>query len=410
MTPAAQSSPPRIALIGVSGYGIIYLQLLRAALRSGSVRLVAAVIINPRETAGIVAELQAGGTVIYGSADELFAREAGKIDLCMIPTGIPWHARLTVAALRAGMNVLVEKPLAGSVADCTAIRQAETATGHWVAVGFQDIYSDEARRLKARLLAGIIGNLQTVRMIGLWPRPRAYFARNHWAGRIRADGAAVLDSPLNNAFAHFVNLGLFFAGPSAGESGTVRIESAELLRAHAIEMFDTAVVRGETASGARFWCGFSHTIETTRQPEIHLVGDAGRIEWHHEAGCMITTADGREEVLALPDAFACRDAMFASVLARLRDPRAFICTTALAERHSLFVENVQNAATVHTLPTSAINWLPDASNQSEVPCVRGLAVALGQAFEQGASLASVFAPADSASPFAETTPHALTSP
>lgn len=382
---------PRIALIGVSGYGTIYLQLLRAALRARSVRLAAAAVINPDQVPEVVAELRAGGTAIYGSADALFMHEAGKIDLCMIPTGIQWHARLTIAALRAGMNVLVEKPLAGSIADCAAIRQAEAATGRWVAVGFQDIYSAEARGLKNRISSGAIGRLREVRMLGRWPRPRTYFARNHWAGRRSADGAAVLDSPLNNAFAHFVNLGLFFAGPSAGESTSLRIESAELLRAHAIEMFDTAVVRGESPRGVRFWCGFSHTTGTTRQPEIHLIGDAGRVEWRHEADCTVTPADGCQESFALPDAVACRETMFASVLARLRDPLAFICTTALAERHATFIENVQNISVVRTIPASSINWLPDSTSHSEVPCVQGLATALDRAFDQGSLLASVIA-------------------
>ena len=36
----------------------------------------------------------------------LSAHEGG-IDLCLIPTGIHWHARMTIAALRAGANVLV---------------------------------------------------------------------------------------------------------------------------------------------------------------------------------------------------------------------------------------------------------------------------------------------------------------
>ena len=399
MTPAAQSLPPRIALIGVSGYGTIYLLLLRAALRAKSVRLVAAAIINPDQVPEVVAELRAGGTAIYGSADELFAHETGRIDLCMIPTGIQWHARLAIAALQAGMNVLVEKPLAGSVADCTAIRQAEAATGRWVAVGFQDIYSHEALGLKKRITSGVIGRLREVRMLGLWPRPRAYFARNHWAGRRAADGGAVLDSPLNNAFAHFVNLGLFFAGPAAGESTSVRIESAELLRAHAIEMFDTAVVRGESPHGVRFWFGCSHATETTRQPEIHLIGDAGRIEWRHEAGCTVTLSDGREESFALPDAVACRETMFASVLARLRDSRAFICTTALAGHHSAFIENVQTASTVRTIPSSLIHWLPDSSNHGEIPCVHGLATALDRAFDQG-SLLSFVIPAEAPPPVA----------
>jgi predicted dehydrogenase len=389
MSSDAPTSLPRIALIGVSGYGTIYHQLLRTAAKEHRVRFVAAVIINPAQVADAVAELQAGGTTIYASAEEFFAMESGKIDLCMIPTGIQWHARLTIAALHAGMNVLVEKPLAGSLADTAAMRQAEVATGRWVAVGFQDVYANEARRLKERILSGAIGRLQEIRMIGLWPRPRAYFARNHWAGRIEADGAAVLDSPLNNAFAHFVNLGLFFAGPSADTSASVRIDSAELLRAHPIEMFDTAVIRGVSPEGVRFWLGFSHATRETRQPEIHLEGDTGSAEWQHEGDCEIVSADGSREIIPLPDAVACRETMFDLVLSRLSDPGAFVCTTVIAEQHVRLIEAVQSSGKIRTIADEFIDWIPNASTGDETPAVRGLEAALERAMHQDSPLSSV---------------------
>lgn len=379
---------PRVALIGVTGYGTIYLQLVREALARKAIQLAAAVIINQDQVPEITAELRRVGATIYANTDEFFTREAGRIDLCMIPVGIQWHARITIAALRAGMNVLVEKPLAGSVADVLAIRRAEAASGRWVAVGFQDIYPLEARWLKNQLLAEVIGKVEELRMIGLWPRPRAYFARNHWAGRASADGAAVLDSPLNNAFAHFVNLSLFFAGSSIDASTRVTIESAELFRAHQIDMFDTAVVRGSSASGVRFWFGVSHAIAETRQPEISIRGSAGRAEWWHEQRCVIVDTEGHRRVFPLPSAEESRQHMFSAVVARLSDPAAFICTTAIAEEHTRFVEAVQESSVVRRFPETEIEWNRDPATHSEIPCVRGLAAGLGRAFAAGTPLAS----------------------
>lgn len=386
--PLPKGSLPRVALIGVSGYGTIYLQLLRDVLRRKIITLNAAVIINQREVPDIVAELKAGGTMIYADADDFFAREAGRIDLCLIPVGIQWHARLTVAALHAGMNVLVEKPLAGSLADITAIRRAEADSGRWVAVGFQDLYSLESRWLKTQLIAGVIGKLESIRMIGLWPRPRDYFTRNHWAGRLQADGAAVLDSPLNNAFAHFANLALYFAGPEADESADIRIQSVELYRAHRIETFDTAVVSGVTPANTRLWFGVSHASGTTREPEIYLQGTAGRAEWWHEQRCIVIDTVGRRQVFPLPSTEDSRQLMFAAVLERLRDPSIFVCTTAIAEKHTLLIEAVHQAGPVHEFPRSAVDWIPDAGGRSELPAVHGLAADLDAALLKGGSLAS----------------------
>lgn len=381
-------SLPRVALIGVSGYGTIYLQLLREALREKTVVLTAAVIINQREVPEIVAELKAGGTTIYTDSESFFSRESGRIDLCLIPVGIQWHARLTIAALQSGMNVLVEKPLAGSVADITAIRRAEAASGHLVAVGFQDLYSLESRWLKTQLLAGVIGRLESIRMIGLWPRPRTYFSRNHWAGRIKADGAAVLDSPLNNAFAHFVNLALYFAGSGLDVSADVQLKSAELHRAHSIEMFDTAVVSGSTTSGTQLWFGVSHASGTTREPEIYIKGTKGRAEWWHEQRCIVIDNADRRQVFPLPSTDDSRRLMFDAVLDRLSNPDTFVCTTSIAENHTRLIEAIHQSGPVRDFPESSVDWMDTTQNRGDLPSVHNLAENMNTALLTGSSLSA----------------------
>ena len=53
------SSCPRTALIGVSGYGRIYLELARAAHARGEISFGAVVIINPEEESVIETDLRA---------------------------------------------------------------------------------------------------------------------------------------------------------------------------------------------------------------------------------------------------------------------------------------------------------------------------------------------------------------
>lgn len=378
MTPTS-STRPRVALIGVSGYARVYLALATAARDRGEIDLCAAVIINPAEEAAIEAELRQRGCVIYREYEEMLRQEASRLDLCLIPTGIPWHARMTLASLLAGAHVLVEKPLAGSLAEVTAIRAAEHSTGRFVAVGFQDIYSPVNRWLKQQLCAGVIGRLHTVKFLGLWPRPADYFTRNPWAGRLHANGTQVLDSPLNNAFAHFVNLSLYFAGTDPETSAQTQIESAELLRANAIESFDTSVVRARSPEGIAFWFGATHTCREICEPEIYLEGTAGRVEWKHERSCVLLRADGSREERALPNATANRQSMFAAVLAKLANPGTLVCSTALAERHTAFVEAVHAAARVQAVPPELISWQQPVRGTAPIPVVNGLESALYRA-------------------------------
>src|SRR5258708_26243269 len=126
---------PHVGLIGVSGYARVYLQLLRELQDKGKLRLTAAVVINPHQEPTAIRDLKQRGAQIYSSYEEMFDRHAHQLDLCLIPTGIAWHARMTIAALRAGANVLVEKPLAGSTREIGEIREAEKASGRFVAGG-----------------------------------------------------------------------------------------------------------------------------------------------------------------------------------------------------------------------------------------------------------------------------------
>jgi len=378
----SSSTCPRAALIGVSGYGRIYLELARNAQARGELALIAAVIINPTEEAAIEAQLIASGCRIYRDYTGMLRAEAGQLDLCMIPTGIPWHARMTIAALQAGAHVLVEKPLAGSLAEVAAIRTAEHSSGKFVAVGFQDIYSPVNRWLKQQLCAGVIGQLQSVRFLGLWPRPASYFTRNPWAGRLHADGTQVLDSPLNNAFAHFVNLCLYFAGELPENSASTKIESAELLRANAIESFDTSVVRASSFNGISFWFGATHTCRELIEPEIFIEGSHGKVEWKHESSCVLTTLKGHRDERLLPSISANRQSMFSAALTKVRYPDTFVCTTNLAERHTVFVEAVHAAAPVQTVSPALIEWSSSPTNGELIPIVAGLDTALMRAFDQ----------------------------
>ncbi len=388
MNTASPSSAPRIALIGVTGYAGIYLEMLRPFLKHGEIELTAAVIINRTQPAAATAaaELAGWGVRIYENADAMFAREAGRIDLCLIPTGIAWHARLTVAALHAGMHVLVEKPLAGSRVDVESIREAERETGRWVAVGFQDIFSEAAQGLRAEVEGGLLGRLLSVQALGLWPRPVAYYTRNHWAGRLRADDADVLDSPLNNAFAHFVNLGLFFADAARATERAVEFADAELWRVNAIESFDTAVVRGRLAGDVRFWFGFSHATREVHEPEILLTGTLGRARWIHERQIEIETDGGVRRVSPMPDAFGFRQRMFRAVLARLRNPAVPVCDTALAAKHTAFICDLHAFAGVVDVPVHLVEQ--QLSPQGEVVHLRvpGLGAAMRSAYTTGGTL------------------------
>jgi predicted dehydrogenase len=383
------TSRPRIALIGITGYAQIYVDLLLEQSNADRCELTSVAIIPPHQNHPNAELLRARGAKVYDSFDSLIAGEEGRMDLCIIPTGIHWHARMTIAALRAGANVLVEKPLAGSLSDAEAMIHTAESCRRWIAVGFQDIYAQDYLKLRERLAAGVIGTIESVKVLGLWPRSEEYYTRNQWAGRLFIDGTSALDSPLNNAFAHFVNLAFHLASSGLDPHSPITVEAAELFRARQIESFDTAVVKAHDERGVEFWFGVSHACDQYREPEVHVEGSNGSALWLHERHAEIRYANGEIERCPVPSYDQARQSMFDAVLRRCVDGHYPICGTDIALRHTRFIHELHRQCDIRSLTSKDVSMQRIPGHANEIPAIRNLNRLLDQAMEQRALLREV---------------------
>jgi predicted dehydrogenase len=337
-------------IIGISRYARYHLLIALEQALHGKLRLSAAVVINPEEEAFFCQRLRQLGCEIFVSADAMWEKWSGRVDLCFVPTGIHLHAPMTLQALAAGANVLVEKPLTATVAEAEAIIACERRTGRFVAVGFQDVYTEATWSIKQRLLAGAVGKIRAITLVGLWPRHEGYYLRNDWAGRLMQEGQWVLDSPINNAFAHFLNLGLFWAGSQLDRSASVEAVECELYRVQEIESFDTCCIRARLKEGPELRVYATHSCREERVPRVVLEGTAGTMEWFQESHCNVSAPDGRRERILVPGKIETKLMMADAVLARIDDPRARICGTRIAIEHLRLVEAVHKAVQVVDVP------------------------------------------------------------
>lgn len=347
----------------------------------GRLKLVGVTVINRGEQDGLCRRLERKGIRLFDSYEAMMTALAGEVDLVMIPTGIHWHASMTLAALAAGAHVLVEKPLAPTLAEADAIIAAQEAAGRMVAVGYQDLYVPLAHELKRRILAGEIGRLERVVVRGQWPRTAGYFQRNAWAGRLQVDGRWVLDSPVANAYAHFLMMALFWAGPAAEEAATVETLEAELYRAAPIESFDTCCLRAVTTQGAEVLFYGTHAGSADLPPEIELRGDRGTITWRYERTCTIRRFGRPDEVLPVPDQLDTRLCVLDAVLDRLEGRDRFIVKPRLARAHTRLMNALHEFFPVTTI------CLPDLERNGAGPetsvRIRAVDKAIAAAAERG---------------------------
>lgn len=344
----------KIATVGLGGYAAVICDLLESASLQPDLRLRLAAVCEPDQTthAARIHRLAAAGVATDIEFDS-FIR--GDFDIVWLPLPIHLHRRFTEMSLAAGKHVMCEKPAAGCVDDLDAMIAARDRARRQLLFGFQDIYEPSTGPIKRRLLDGAIGTIESATVIGCWPRSQAYFSRNAWAGRMRFGGEWVLDSPANNALAHFINLALFFLGDSEANAATVRTVAAELYRANSIENYDTAALSITTAAGASMLALLTHACREAVEPVITLRGQRGILEYHVFSHATIT-ASGRVERFELQR--DPRPAMVRALLGACRGdaPEVVgpVATAESARPQLVAINGASEAAAVHNVPSRFI--------------------------------------------------------
>lgn len=286
------------AVVGVRNFADKYIEYVQA-LEDEGIQLSGVVIRDQVKNAERAAELRSEGVRVFSSFDELLSEGRGAIDVVGIPTSIPTHDDLAIEAMERGYDVLMEKPPAPTVEQVDNIRRTAEETGRMCSVGFQFIYSPSIRELKALILDGELGDVETLAAWGKWRRTRSYYERNPWAGRSILDGDLVLDGPMHNALAHYLNNMLFLAGDDLHEAAELSTVRAELYRGHTyIESPDTSCVHAETVDGTDIYFYVTHAPEEHDGPVIDVEGTEGSARWWMDETAEVETASGESIELA----------------------------------------------------------------------------------------------------------------
>jgi predicted dehydrogenase len=140
-----------------------------------------------------------------------------------------------------------------------------------VAVGYQWSFLPLIQQLKSDIRAGKFGKPKRFRTSVFWPRNEEYYHRNGWAGRMRdSAGRPVMDSPVNNACAHFLHNMFYLLGERPDRSDPPKWVTAELYRAHPIENYDTAAIRTTTVGGVELLFYTTHSTKSRHDPHLRF--------------------------------------------------------------------------------------------------------------------------------------------
>ena len=149
--------------VGIIGYGWVATAHIPAINESSQAQVTAVYSTRPQDGAELSAKYDSPITT-YTSLDAMLADPSlHAVSVCSMPS---LHAKHVIAAARAGKHIIIEKPLAMSQKDVTAMIAAVKAAGVKTCVCFECRYSSQFQATKAVIDQGLLGTTFEVVAVG----------------------------------------------------------------------------------------------------------------------------------------------------------------------------------------------------------------------------------------------------
>jgi len=298
-----KNEPTRAAIIGMGGFARTHHRCVLDLENTGEARLAATCdpALERFDVNEPIYDFARRGTATFHDYREMLAAVGEKLDVVHVPTPIHLHAEMHAACVERGIPCFLEKPPTLDPAEMDRMLACEAGARRPTQVGFHMVAESARRRLRERMVAGEFGAVRDVRVLVLWPRSDAYYARADWAGRLLRDGRLLLDSCIGNAASHFLHNALLWCGAGAplAWAAPARV-AAELYRGRAeIEGPDAVFAAATTDSGISLRLAVAHACAPADHRQMETVEcERARIVYRNPQNVVIEWRDGRREVVA----------------------------------------------------------------------------------------------------------------
>ena len=249
-----------------------------AIIGCGSIGVKHAAVINSNKRAQITAlcdidakkqeQLSAlyGGVQGYPDFKKLIHdTDADVVNIC---TPHNLHAQMSIFAARAGKHVLIEKPMALSVADCSNIIKAGEENKVAIMVVKQNRFNIPIALVRGALDNKKLGRIFMVSCNVFWNRNEDYYSSSNWRGRKESEGGA-----LYTQVSHFIDILVWWFGDIA--EAITKLETKN----HSIEIEDcgnSIITFDDGVMGTISWTTCAHS--KNYEGSITIIGEHGTIK------------------------------------------------------------------------------------------------------------------------------------
>jgi UDP-N-acetyl-2-amino-2-deoxyglucuronate dehydrogenase len=264
-----QNSKIKFAVIGQGHIGKRHAEMIR---RNPRCELIAVCDILSKENLGINNITEK----FYGSFDELLKThpEIEVVNVCT-PNGL--HAEHSLKALEHNKNVVIEKPMALTKADCEKIIYSALDHHKTVFCVMQNRYSPPSVWLKEVVEKKIIGDIYMVQLNCYWNRDDRYYLPNgeagkpgHWKGTRDLDGGTLFTQ-----FSHWIDIMYWIFG----DITNIQAKFADFNHKKTTAFEDSGFVSFDFVNGGMGCINYSTAVwDKNLESSLTIVGSQGSIK------------------------------------------------------------------------------------------------------------------------------------
>lgn len=259
MKSPAHAGPVRLGIVGVGAMGAHHARAVRQGLVAGCE--LAAVCDTDPERLAPFEEIP----TFFSDKDLL---RSGAVDAVLIATPHYSHTTIGMAALKAGLHVLVEKPISVHLSDAIRLVRAHTNPKQVFAAMFNQRTDPAFLKIREMVRGGELGTIRRIQWtITDWFRSQAYYDSGGWRATWAGEGGGVL---LNQGV-HNIDLLHWIFGPPQRVSAVCQFG-----RHHEIEVEDDVSAVWEYPGGAT-GVFVTSTGEAPGINRLEISGERGRL-------------------------------------------------------------------------------------------------------------------------------------
>lgn len=141
----------------------------------------------------------------YSDYREMYDTEKPELVSIALPSFL--HAEAAIEAIKRGINVIIEKPMAMSIEDADEIIRLSKVHNVKVSACHQNRFNIAVQEMRAALEKGRFGTLSHGAITVRWGRDKSYYDQADWRGKFATDGGALM-----NQCIHGIDLLIWMCG------------------------------------------------------------------------------------------------------------------------------------------------------------------------------------------------------